>query len=365
MADMFGRRHCLVVGRATTAIYLALRALRPSGGGKVVLPAVVCPSPANAAVYAGMEPIFCDVDLADANMDVASCRSVLEQEEDVAAILPVHLYGHVANLGPILDLATEFNVAVIEDFAQALGGTYRERRLGGWGDVSIVSFGHTKIVDVGRGGALLTDRDDIAEAVAREQGLLPRFSQRVNEMAAEHHKLYYALKPFREHNHKLEKLLLPIPAIYKDMYLYGNNGLPVGELNSELDDLSANIEARRDRAAMYRELLSHPSIVHFSPREGSVPWRYSFRIKGPGREPILDLLRQKGVDVSAWYPPINRWYTSGIEQKSMESPTNSVTIGEEVVNLWVNPEIEPEKIRETCGWLTSLIDQAERAAVRY
>ena len=49
----------------------------------------------------------------------------------------------------------------------------------------------------------------------------------------------------------------------------------------------------------------------------------------------------------------------------MESPTNSVTIGEEVVNLWVNPEIEPEKIRETCGWLTSLIDQAERAAVRY
>ncbi|HYR57690.1 MAG TPA: DegT/DnrJ/EryC1/StrS family aminotransferase, partial [Chthoniobacteraceae bacterium] len=67
LCDQLGRRHCIVAGRGATAIYLALRAL-PAKRGKVVLPSILCPSPASAALYAGLEPIFCDVSLSDFNM---------------------------------------------------------------------------------------------------------------------------------------------------------------------------------------------------------------------------------------------------------------------------------------------------------
>lgn len=355
LANLLGRRYCLLVGRATTAIYLGLKALNPSGGGKVILPALVCPSPANAAIYAGMEPIFCDVSLTDANMDIESCRTVLEQEDNVNAIILVHLFGHVANLAPLLDLAKEFNVPVIEDAAQAMGGRYSGKPLGSWGDVSVISFGYSKIIDTGSGGALLTDDEEIARLAKTERESLPNFSPRITQLAEEQHRLYYALKPLREQNRRLEELLFPIPHIYKEIYLYGTNNLPLLEISNALPELPIVISDRNERANLYRKLLSHPDIVHFDLRKESVPWRFSFRVLGHDREIILDQMRSSGFDISAWYPPINQWYISGTRQQSLGTAENSITIGKEIINLWVNPDISLHRIEETCQAMNLLI----------
>jgi len=160
----FGRKHCCVTGRGATAIYLALRAL-PLKAGKVVLPAVVCPSPANAAMYAGFDPTFCDVSLQDYNMDVSSLEQVLSQYDDVVAVMPVHLYGYPADMDEIIGVARRKGLYVIEDAAQAMGGKYKGKKLGSLGDMSIISFGHTKILDIGWGGAVLTDDEGLAKGI--------------------------------------------------------------------------------------------------------------------------------------------------------------------------------------------------------
>ena len=101
-----GRKHCIVVGRGATAIYLALRAL-PVRRGKVVLPSILCPSPANVTLYTGFEPIFCDISLADFSMDPASLQQVLSMHDDIVAIMPVHMNGQAAPMAEITALARQ------------------------------------------------------------------------------------------------------------------------------------------------------------------------------------------------------------------------------------------------------------------
>jgi perosamine synthetase len=149
------------------------------GKGKVIVPAVISPSVPSTVLYSGYDPVFCDINRYDFNMDTDSLKEVIENCDDVKGILAVHLYGQPSDMDKILKIAKKYDLFVVEDAAQALGGEYKNRKLGSLGDASILSFGHTKIIDRAQGGAVLTNRDDICHLVKKELEKIPPYSKDV------------------------------------------------------------------------------------------------------------------------------------------------------------------------------------------
>jgi dTDP-4-amino-4,6-dideoxygalactose transaminase len=347
LAARLGRAHCVLTGRAASAVHIALCALelRP---GKVVVPAITCPSPATVPLYSGHQPLFCDVSLRDFNMCPQSLRRVLSDHADVAAIIPVHLYGQAAPMREILEIAAERGIPVIEDAAQALGARYQGRMLGSLGDVSVVSFGHTKTLDVGWGGAVLTDDDGIAARLRAESSLLPARPPHIDRLFEEWRKVYYSLIPLAEMNPALHALFLPLPEIFRDMYLFKLEQEQVPGILAALDHLPDLVAARRAHARAYRAALQHPALHHPELDESDAPWRYSFLVGNGLQKHVTRALRAAGIDVSNWYPSLHRWYAGGRSQDPSLFE-KALRLEREVVNLWVTPNLPAGRIDETCA----------------
>ncbi len=155
-----GARHAVLTSSATAALWLALKALGVKPGDEVLVPSHTAFPTIEAVCFAGASPVFVDVD-DTYTMDVkdaaarASARTV--------GVLPVHLYGHPADLDAIRDLCAGLGVWLLEDCAQAHGATWRGARVGGFGRAGCFSFYPSKNLTVmGDGGLLVTDDDDIA-----------------------------------------------------------------------------------------------------------------------------------------------------------------------------------------------------------
>ena len=128
LAGALGARHAVAVGNGTDAIHLALRARGVGPGDEVVTTSISAAFSALAILHAGARPVFVDVDPLTLNIDpAAAARAVTPRTK---ALLPVHLYGHPADMDPLLALARERGLALVEDACQAHGARYRERPVG-------------------------------------------------------------------------------------------------------------------------------------------------------------------------------------------------------------------------------------------
>ena len=158
--------HAVGVGNGTEALSLALAALGIGAGDEVIIVA-------NAAVYepltivqAGARPVFVDVDPQSHNLDSALLEAAITP--NTKAIIPVHLYGRMADMGPIMDVALRYGLPVIEDCAQAVGATYRGRTAGSLGVMACFSFYPTKNLGaLGDGGAVLTNAPELDAKLRR------------------------------------------------------------------------------------------------------------------------------------------------------------------------------------------------------
>lgn len=166
-----GRRFGVAVSNGTTALQLAVAALRPEPGAEIVMPSFTIMSCALAALYNDCVPVLVDCDPDTWCLDVDQVADKLS--ERTFAVMPVHMYGHPADMDPLTRMSAERGVRVIEDAAQAHGAQYLAdgsewTRCGGFGTVSSFSFYANKPVTTGEGGMLLTDDDEVAE---RARGL--------------------------------------------------------------------------------------------------------------------------------------------------------------------------------------------------
>ena len=148
----FAAERVVLTDSGTSALVLALRTVLPRES-TVALPAYACPDLIAAARCAGARVRLYDVDVSTLSPDLDSVRGVIDRGVD--AIVVVHLFGYPADVSSVQELATKAGVVVLEDAAQAAGGTLHGRRLGTLGDVSILSFGRGKGLCAGGGGALL------------------------------------------------------------------------------------------------------------------------------------------------------------------------------------------------------------------
>jgi len=156
-----GSRYAVSVATGTAALHVALSALGIGPGDEVIVPSYTFIASSFSVVQAGAIPRFADVNLDDHCISVESARKLVNQR--TRAIMPVHLYGNVCDMDPILAFAREHNLYVIEDNAEAFGGAYKGRKTGAWGHMAACSFCQNKTFTTGgEGGMVTTDDEDLA-----------------------------------------------------------------------------------------------------------------------------------------------------------------------------------------------------------
>jgi dTDP-4-amino-4,6-dideoxygalactose transaminase len=154
--------HAVGVGNGTDALQLALRAADVGPGDEVILPALTAAFTALAVSMAGANPVFADIDPHRYTLDPEAFEAAITPR--TAAVIPVHLYGCPAEMDPIVRIARQHNLLVLEDAAQAHGARYQGRRSGGLGDVAAFSFYPSKNLGAyGDAGIIVTDDAALAE----------------------------------------------------------------------------------------------------------------------------------------------------------------------------------------------------------
>jgi dTDP-4-amino-4,6-dideoxygalactose transaminase len=159
-----GVKHGIGVASGTDALVLALRALEIGPGNEVIIPAYTFFATAGAVLLVGAKPVFADIDPLTYCIDVTdAARRITDKTK---AIIPVHLYGHPADMDAITQLAQQHGLKVIEDNAQAFGATYYGRKTASLGDIGCLSFFPTKNLGAyGDGGMVVTQDDGLAERI--------------------------------------------------------------------------------------------------------------------------------------------------------------------------------------------------------
>lgn len=162
VARFLGCKHAIGLNSGTDALVIALRAAGIGPGHEVITTPFTFFATAEAISHVGATPVFVDIVPATLNLDPALLAAAITPR--TKAIIPVHLYGQSCELEPILAIAKQHGLRVIEDVAQAFGGEYRGKKAGTWGDAGCFSFFPTKNLGAyGDGGLLVTDDDELAE----------------------------------------------------------------------------------------------------------------------------------------------------------------------------------------------------------
>ena len=156
-----GTKYAVSCNSGTSALHLILMAHGIGAGDEGIIPSLTFAATANAVTYTGAKPIFVDSDIETWNIDVSKIEIAITK--NTKAIIPVHLYGHPADMDPINKIAKEFDLIVIEDAAEAQGASYKNRMVGSLSDAATFSFFGNKIITTGEGGMVVTNNLEIAE----------------------------------------------------------------------------------------------------------------------------------------------------------------------------------------------------------
>lgn len=259
--------HCVAVNSGTAALHLTLQALGIGPGDEVITAPNTFIATAEAISAVGARPVFVDVDPVSYTMDPAAVEDSITSR--TKALLPVHLYGQSADLEPLLEIASQNNLALVEDACQAHGATYRGRKAGTLGIAGCFSFYPGKNLGcLGEGGAVVTNELDIAAQVRtlRDHGSIHKYEHR-------------------------------IPG-----YNFRMEGLQGGFLFVKLKHLEAWNERRRLAARKFNELLSGSPLVLPAemPYAGHVYHLYV--IQAADRDALRDQLLAAGIETGLHYP---------------------------------------------------------------
>jgi perosamine synthetase len=160
-AKFVGTKYALTVANGTVGLHLALVSLGIKEGDEVIIPDLTFIATANAVKYTGAKPVFADIDIE------TWCISVEDIERKITrrtkAIIPVHLYGHPADMNPIMEIAKKYNLYIIEDCAEAHGAEYKGKKVGSIGHCGVFSFYGNKIITTGEGGMITTNDEKLYE----------------------------------------------------------------------------------------------------------------------------------------------------------------------------------------------------------
>ena len=308
LAEAVGADYAVACANGTAALHLSMLALGVGPGDKVVTTPITFMADANCARYVGADVVFADIDQDTACMSPDALEQVLRADQDkkIKAVIPVHFAGQPADLSRIHELSKAHGAAVVGDACHAIGGAYTEGakryRLGGspHADMTVFSFHPVKHVAAGEGGAIVTDRTDLAEALQRFRNHGIERTEFINKDMG-----YTESGEPNPWYHELQVLGFN----YRLSDIHAALGL------SQLGRLRGSIERRRQIAAIYRTLLAETfadqSVRPLVDREGYTNVYHLFVVLidfakfGIGRAEVMNRLKERNIGTQVHYIPIH------------------------------------------------------------
>lgn len=313
--DYHGVRGAIGVASGTDALHLSLKALGIGEGDEVITTPFTFFATAEAILYVGARPVFVDIEEDTYNIDVSLIEDKIT--ERTKAILPVHIFGHPADMERIMDIAKRYNLNVVEDCAQSFGASLNGKKTGSFGDAGCFSFYPSKNLGAyGDGGMILLNDDKLADTIRK----------------------------LRNHGSK-----------------GGYRHECIG-YNSRLDEIQAGIllvkfkrideynRKRRENSSIYTRLLSDVVKCPIE-KEGAYHVYHQYTIRSFKRDLIQQGLREKGITSVVYYPiPLHlQEALRFLGYKEGDLPV-SEKVSKEVLSLPIYPELDEEDI-----YLTSQI----------
>ncbi len=276
-ANYCGVRYGITTNSGTTALHLALATMGIKEGDQVIIPSFTMISTANAIAYLDAEPVVVDVEPLTWNIDPGLIEAKIT--EKTRAIIPIHTYGHPADMDRLQKIADRHNLAIVEDAAEAHGAEYKGRRVGSFGEMASFSFYANKIITTGEGGMIVTDNRERAELLQTMRN--------------------YGFTQERHFWHKV------MGFSYRMTNLQAAIGL------GQFERIDQLLEARRSNARLYNELLKDvPGIT--TPPEAedvkSVYWMYGVLVEddfGMSKDRLRQVLADHGVETRSFFIPIH------------------------------------------------------------
>jgi dTDP-4-amino-4,6-dideoxygalactose transaminase len=318
-----GVRYGVGVGSGTDALYLALKAAGIGEGDEVVTVANSFVATALAISFTGAKPLFVDIDPNTYTMDPDHLQLLLKRERAkgssprIKAILPVHLYGHPAEMDSIMEIANRYDLIVIEDACQAHGAKYGNKKVGSLGAMGCFSFYPTKnLGGYGDGGMVVTNQKKY------DQNL------RLLRCYGERKKYQHILKGHNSRLDEIQAALLRVKLRYLDQWN----------------------EERRRKAKIYTEGLSSLGVVCPSEKKGVRHVYHLYTIKTEKRDLLQAFLKKRGIETLIHYPipiPFQKAYQElGYQRRNLPMASKW---SRKILSLPFFPEIkkyEMEEVRE-------------------
>ncbi|MDQ1246665.1 MAG: hypothetical protein QG597_1033 [Actinomycetota bacterium] len=309
-AQVVAGRHCVAVNSGTSALHLALLAVGVRAGDEVIVPSFTFAATANAVRLAGATPVFVDIEADSFCLDPAAAEAAITAR--TRAIMPVHLYGHPADMTRLGEVAARHGLWIVEDAAQAHAASWQGTPVGAFGAAGAFSFYPTKNMTSGEGGMVTTACDHIARQVRllRNQGMEQRYRNEVIGF-----------------NTRMTDIHAAIGRV-------------------QLAKLAGWTARRESIAARYDADLTGVTVPPVA--EGAVHVYHQYTVRVPGdRDGFAAALAQRGVGSGVYYPtPVHLLPSFGLT--ALDLPVTAQAAAE-VLSLPVHPGLSDDDVDTVIG----------------
>lgn len=277
--EYLGAKNVIAVNTGTTALHIALDAFGIKDGDEVIVPSLTFCASIQAITALRAKPVFCEIDPLTLNIDIEDVKRRITSK--TKAIMPVHYCGNACDMDNLLDVGKKNGIFIIEDAAHAFGSSYRERKIGSFGDVACFSFDPIKNITCGEGGAVVLSDDVIAEEIRRKRIL--------------------GIDKDTWHRYKNERSWFYEVTTQGYRYHMSNINAAIGLI--QLKKLGIFIEKKKKIMKAYNKAFKDlPGVNILSWQESDVaPFAYIIKVLGGKRDDLMDFLNQKGIGTGIHY----------------------------------------------------------------
>ncbi|MGH6826398.1 DegT/DnrJ/EryC1/StrS family aminotransferase [Methyloceanibacter sp.] len=336
LENLLNVKHVIAVNTGTSALHLALAALDLLSGDEVIVPSLTFVASPQAILAAGGTPVFCEIDPQTLNLDLTDVAACITPR--TRAIMPVHYGGVPSDMRPLLAMAKEHGLRVIEDAAHAFGSRYEGQLIGSFGDVTCFSFDPIKNITCGEGGAIATNDLALAERVkiARILGISNHTWNRLHQ---ERSWAYEVGSPgFRYH--------------------LSNINAAIG-----LIQLGRAHEFRERKQALvrrYEQLLPRHELIRLVTRASDdvFPFFYVIRVLGSHRDEMMRRLKARGIDTGIHYIPNHLQPLFRANQRAL--PVTERAFGE-ILTLPLFVEMADDQVQRVAEEIANALDELRSA----
>lgn len=308
-------KYAIAVNSGTAALQAALYALDIKSGDEVLLPSFTFVATANSIVSVGAKPVFVDIKKDNYTMDPNDLAKKITKK--TKAIMPVHLYGNVAYIDEILEIANKKNIPVIEDAAQSMGSTYKGKQTGNFSEMGCFSLYAAKVMTSGEGGVITTSDEKLREKLLmiRNHGMVHGYDTRILGL-----------------NLRLPEINAAIAKI-------------------QMKKLSGFLQKRALNAKILTELLQGADATLPIPRKHEkVNW-YLYTIASKNRDKISKSLNENNIGATVYYgTPVHQ--TPFYNQKT--KLPNTEWAAKSVLSLPVQPKVTRKNLETTAKIIRNL-----------